>query len=421
MSPDQPQSLEYYQSLLQRHALPTNLIEHQEELLTLLESWQAPLLSHTAACFLPAAEHEPSIWEAVQPDLPDNVVNLVADWKDLHELILVPKVGIQDPSDARSLKLRRLMRTAYLNLPLLILTIADQATRVNARAFNSRVGDDKRFWKDIEVIFLPLLQMLGLWELRSIWVEICARRLYPEEYKAIREQLKRSLPTKKRCYESIREELDKLQGGGMQGRSELDRLSPGRILYKTRLGESLDLLNSYITITLLPPDRSSCYRALEAVHGLGEPIHGRFYDHIASPLANGYRSLHTAIIGDKNQPAFRHKLIEFKINSDQMHAINLWGIIETQWRHPKSDLTMPHGWWDLPEQSPKAFSLLQRYRVGQPADKEDQIYIFTPLGEVRSLPSGSTPLDFAYSLHTTIGHQCRRVEINGHAASHATE
>lgn len=408
-----------FRHTIEAYPLPPLIIRRLNYAIELLTQWDAPAEAMAGALFLPWIEHDSAGWTAVQPQLPPAISKIVITWHRLYQMTITPTADIHEPRLAPSFKLRRLMRQAYLNPALVLLTIADHAARI-------ALPDDlapwpTEFWQDTETIFFRLLHMLGMWELRREWVEQTAVHLHPDLFQKISERVQRQQNHQQQCFATLKSRLTESNIDSIPFFMHLRKPSPGRILYRHQAGESLDELCTCITITIITETSSDCYRLLDLVHRIGSPIQERLADYIANPHANGYQALHTAVIGRSNVGACRQKLLEFRIMSQSMNALNLWGIVKGKYQQPEEYAEVAV-WWKKPDMSQPAMRLLQQYGVGQPAASAgERIYVFTPHGEVRDLPEGSNALDFAYSLHSQIGHHCRNVYINGRPTGHATQ
>lgn len=400
---------------------PTSQFAHAQRVAALLHDWQIPENFHFAALFTEVANNTTE-WEGLKLAFLDHGISdsdllFVEKWRHLFLMTVIPKAGAGDLHNTRSLKLRELMRAAYLNLPLVMLTLADHQARVENN------HNDRHFWHDTETIFLPLLRMLGLWQIRRDWLEKVAENLYPNELKIVKEKLAYYEKNKLSCFKKINQYISEISDPTVEYKMDLRSQAPGRVYYRCQKGESLQELSSCVTITICMERQSDCYRMLEWVHQLGIPIQGRLIDRIAIPEANGFRAMQTAVICNQSDDSCRHKLIEFRIVSEGMHELNQMGVIEAKYRQPQKFKNIS-AWWDLNRVSTKrinnSLELLHNHKIGTPVEENKPIYVFTPQGEIKTLLKGSTALDFAYSLHTQIGHHCRGVQINGEKKTYGT-
>jgi len=416
---DYQEIYQLFQQTLKTYPLSGIIVQRLNHTIALLQQWQAPAEATAGALFLPWIEHKSDGWTAVIPHLSPPITEIVTTWHWLHQMTTAPTASIHEPRSAYSFKLRCLMRQAYLNPALVLLTVADHAACIALPDTTAPWSDD--FWQETETIFLQLLHMLGMWELRREWVEQTTAHLHPEAFQKIRERLHPQHKHQHHCFVSLQQRLAEYNQDNIPFTAHLREPSPGRIVYRSRAGESLDELCTCVTVTIVTQTAADCYRLLDLVHRLGLPVQERLTDYIASPRANGYQALHTAVISQNGNGACRHKLLEFRIVSQSMDALNMWGIVKGKYQQP-DHYQRTLAWWKEPDMNSPVMRLLQQYEIGQPAaNPGERLYVFTPQGDVRDLAERSNALDFAYSLHSKIGHRCRNVYINGQQASHATQ
>ncbi|MCI0562709.1 MAG: TGS domain-containing protein [Nitrososphaera sp.] len=331
-------------------------------------------------------------------------LDLLSKWLQLYELTLKPNAGIDEPKDAYSLKLRKLMRTSYLDLPLTLLVLADHAVRVDACKHANTPCDDSSLWQEKREVFLPLLYMLGMWALRRRWVEDCAQHLQTEEYHRMDHRLARTSKQRIPIYQYFQKQIHQ------QGFDVIQRaIKPGKALHHHHQGTTIEELESRLDIDVITGHTAECYLALGAVHKLGTTIRGSFYDYIVQPLSNGYRALHTSLAVE--EPA--QSIVNVRIYSNDMGIVNQYGVTASN-----SQAEGVQAWWN--QQLPASHPLYRR-DINEYEQKDKSIYMFTPRGEAIILEAGSTAIDFAYRVHTQIGHHCRTISVNGQSANYDTK
>ena len=293
------------------------------------------------------------------------------------------------------------------------------ALRTRTMQYISSVPDseEKRLLaKETLDIFAPLANRLGVWQLKWQLEDLGFRHQYPEKYQEIA-----SLLDEKRTerMEYIEHFLDTL-------RTELGKYNihfevagrPKHIysIYKKMVKKKLsfDGLYDIRAVRILVDTIPECYTTLGIVHSLWQPIPGEFDDYIANPKGNGYKSLHTVIVGPED------KGVEVQIRTFDMHQFNEYGVA-AHWRYKEG------GKGDSAYEQKIAWlrQLLDwRENMAESGTEDlasafktelfnDTIYVLTPHGKVLSLPSGATPIDFAYSLHTSVGDRCRGAKVDG--------
>jgi GTP diphosphokinase / guanosine-3',5'-bis(diphosphate) 3'-diphosphatase len=263
-------------------------------------------------------------------------------------------------------------------------------------------------------IFAPLANRLGIWQIKWELEDLAFRYVNPQKYKEIAEQLAERRPDREAQIESIMEELRTL----FEKNSIKVEISgrPKHIysIYKKMQdkGKAFEAVRDVRAVRLIVPDIASCYTTLGIIHTHWRPIPGEFDDYIAAPKDNFYQSLHTAVIWEDGKP------LEVQIRTLEMHENAEFGIA-AHWRYKegtKRDKSYEQriNWlrnmmeWRSDVSDATEFVESMRTDVFQ-----DRVYVFTPRGDIIDLPAGSTPIDFAYHVHTDIGHRCRGAKVNG--------
>ncbi|MBI5295954.1 MAG: bifunctional (p)ppGpp synthetase/guanosine-3',5'-bis(diphosphate) 3'-pyrophosphohydrolase [Chloroflexi bacterium] len=273
----------------------------------------------------------------------------------------------------------------------------------------------KRIAQETLEIFAPLTNRLGIWQIKWELEDLAFRYVNPEKYKEIAEQLAERRPDREAQIETIKANLIELLAHNNIKVEISGRPKHIYSIYKkmAKKGKPFDLVRDVRAVRLLVPDVPSCYAALGVIHTHWRPIPGEFDDYIAAPKDNFYQSLHTAVIYDDKRP------LEVQIRTQEMHQSAEYGIA-AHWRykegakHSDKHFEQRVNWlrnmmeWRSDVKDAAEFVESMRTDVFQ-----DRVYVFTPRGDIIDLPAGSTPLDFAYHVHTDIGHRCRGARING--------
>ena len=263
-------------------------------------------------------------------------------------------------------------------------------------------------------IFAPLANRLGVWHLKWELEDLAFHILEPETYKKIARLLDDKRVNREGYIENVLNLLKtELARAGIAG----DVMGRPKHIYSIyskmqRKGSEFEALYDVRAVRVLVDDVKDCYAVLGLVHNLWSPIPKEFDDYIAKPKANNYRSLHTAVIGPED------KSVEVQIRTHDMHQSSELGVA-AHWRY-KEGGRQSKGYdekiaWlrqvlDWKNEVRDAGELAEQFRTGL---FEDTIYVFTPQGKVVDLPKGSTPIDFAYHVHTELGHRCRGAKVDG--------
>lgn len=263
-------------------------------------------------------------------------------------------------------------------------------------------------------IFAPLANRLGIWQMKWELEDLGFRYTNPEKFREIAENLAERRESREEEMERVKQKLERvLNQVGIKAEVSA---RPKHIysIYKkmSRKGVPFDMVYDVRGVRVMVPDVPACYAAMGYIHSSWRPIPGEFDDYIAVPKDNFYQSLHTAVLFDDG------KTLEIQLRTQEMHQNAEYGIA-AHWRYKEGsnrDETYERRiiWlrslmeWRQDVEDAREFVDSMKTDVF-----EDRVYVFTPRGDIQDLPAGSTPIDFAYQVHTEIGHRCRGAKING--------
>ena len=267
-------------------------------------------------------------------------------------------------------------------------------------------------------IFAPLANRLGIWQIKWELEDLGFRYVNPEKYREIADNLASRRSNREQEMQEISTTmLDVLSEHGIQAEISARPKHIYSIYRKmVRKGIPFDLVHDVRGVRVIVPDNTACYTSLGMIHTHWRPIPGEFDDYIAAPKDNFYRSLHTAVNYDDG------KTLEIQIRTQEMHQNAEYGIA-AHWRYKEGAMRD-----DDFERRILWLRTLMEWRqdvedAGEFVDSmktdvfEDRVYVFTPKGDIIDLPAGSTPIDFAYHVHTDVGHRCRGGKVNGKLVS----
>jgi GTP pyrophosphokinase len=266
-------------------------------------------------------------------------------------------------------------------------------------------------------VFAPLANRLGIWQIKWEMEDLCLRFLEPEVYKTVAKQLQSKRVEREQGMSALRESLQQdLLRHGVKAQVQARPKHIYSIVKKMRgknlsFEQVLDVRAMRVVTQELP----ECYTALARVHDLFTPIAGEFDDYIAKPKANGYQSLHTVVKDSSGQP------LEIQIRTEQMHRLAETGVA-AHWAYKEAGSKGYEGVSASGAYDAKIAVLrellawkndLSGDLAGQAARVlDDRIYVLTPEAAIVDLPQGATPVDFAYAVHTNLGHRCRGARVN---------
>ncbi|MGZ9221778.1 MAG: RelA/SpoT family protein, partial [Anaerolineales bacterium] len=296
---------------------------------------------------------------------------------------------------------------------VVLIKLADRLHNMRTLSFMPE-AKRKRIAKETLDIFAPLANRLGIWQIKWELEDLGFRHLNPEKYREIAEQLQERRPDREAQIEVIKNDLVKLLAHNNIQSEISGRPKHIYSIYKkmTEKGKPFDLVRDVRAVRLIVPDVPSCYAALGVIHTHWRPIPGEFDDYIAAPKDNFYQSLHTAVIYDDKRP------LEVQIRTAEMHQNAEYGIA-AHWRykeggHRDKSYEQRINWLRNMMEWRSDVSDAQEFVEGMKTDVfRDRVYVFTPRGDIIDLAAGSTPIDFAYHVHTDIGHRCRGARVNG--------
>jgi GTP pyrophosphokinase len=306
--------------------------------------------------------------------------------------------------------LRKMLLAVVSDVRLVLVRIAEQLYRLRSAKTAPRETQEA-LAKEAHEIYAALANRLGVWQLKWELEDLSFRYLQPEAYSNIARALKEKRVERESFIEQVKQAL--LRALDEEGISATISGRPKHIYSIWRKMQKKDrgieALYDIRAVRILVDDISSCYAALGVVHNLWSYIPGEFDDYIANPKDNNYRSLHTAVVGPEG------KTVEVQIRTHEMHRFAELGVA-AHWRY-KEGATSPAAFdqkiqflRQLLEPANDGTDLLDQIRDDF---FEDRVYAISPKGDVVELPAKATPLDFAYHVHTQVGHRCRGAKVNG--------
>jgi GTP pyrophosphokinase len=281
----------------------------------------------------------------------------------------------------------------------------------------------KRIARETLEIYAPIANRLGLNLIYQELEDLSFKHLYPMRYRVIAKAIKVARGNRKEVISKI---LEAIKQSLADAHIEADVNGREKHLYSVyrkmaNKATALEQIHDIYGFRVLVKDTPNCYLALGRLHALYKPIPGKFKDYIAIPKANGYQSLHTTLFGPFGTP------IEVQIRSEEMHKIANAGVA-AHWLYKTTDANLTtlqqqtHQWLqrllEIQTESDDSYEFLENFKVDL---FPDEVYVFTPKGNILALPRGSTAIDFAYAVHTDVGNCCVAVKINNELAPLRTE
>ncbi|MCZ7571153.1 MAG: GTP diphosphokinase [Ardenticatenaceae bacterium] len=353
--------------------------------------------------------------EQIQTEFGNEVASLVDGVTKLSQINQLTGHRDRQLGGQEAENLRKMFLAMAEDVRVVLIKLADRLH--NMRTLHGHKREKQlRIARETLDIYAPLANRLGIWQIKWELEDLCLRYLEPEIY----EELANKLAERRHDREAY---LDKVVADLRQAlvQEEIEAEVSGRpkhlySIYKKMLRKSRDFEQIYDVraVRVIVPSVRDCYAALGIVHSLWRPLPGEFDDYIANPKENNYQSLHTAVVGPEG------KSLEIQIRTREMHYYAEYGVA-AHWRY-KEQLRRDR----FLEEKIKWLRALLDWRQdmgGEDAEEfiesvktdvlPERVLVFTPKGDILELPAGSTPVDFAYHIHTEVGHRCRGAKVNG--------
>lgn len=344
--------------------------------------------------------------------------------KEVAELVdglsKLDKMEFASYQEAQAENFRKMLMAMARDLRVVLIKLADR--QHNLRTMSAMRADKRaRIARETLEIYAPIALRLGLNKLYRELQDICFRLLYPHRAEVLAKALKAAHGNRRELLTRILDGIEgKLESAGLRAEvfgREKSLYSIFRKMKDKQLSFSqvLDIYGFRVVVDNVP----TCYLALGTLHALYKPVPGKFKDYVAIPKANGYQSLHTTLIGPYGTP------VEVQIRTREMHNVAQEGVA-AHWLYKDSeesgaDLQVKtHKWLEslLEMQGSDSAEFFENVKIDL---FPDEVYVFTPKGKIMAMPAGATVVDFAYAVHTDVGHHCSAARVNHELAPLRTE
>ena len=345
---------------------------------------------------------------------------LVADFGEEIALLVdgVTKLGsikFESKEEIQAENFRKMFLAMSKDIRVLIIKLADRLHNMRTIEYMKPEKIEEKCKETLE-IYAPLASRLGISTVKFELEDIALKYLHPKEFEELREKVNEKMAQREETIEvvinEIKEALDDMDlKYDIYGRAKHYYSIYKKMKFQNK---QLDEIFDLIAVRIIVNTIKECYAVLGIVHTMWKPIPGRFKDYIAMPKPNMYQSLHTTVIGDNGEP------FEIQIRTHEMHEVAEYGIA-AHWKYKEGDTSGKNSsddiklaWlrqsleWQQDINDPKDF--LETMKMDLFAS---QVFVFTPKGDVIELPAGSTPLDFAFKIHSAIGCKCVGARVNG--------
>lgn len=384
-----------------------------------------PYISHPLAVAKTMAEmrmdHKSiiaAILHDVMEDTPISKERIIAEFgNDVAEIVDgVSKLGhlqFRSRAEAQAENFRKMMLAISRDLRVIMVKLADRLHNMRTLGV-MRADKRRRIARETLEIYAPIAQRLGMNAIRRELEALGFAAHYPLRYRVINNALNKARGNRKELMQKIETAIcARMEDAGIEARIVGREKKPYSI-YKKMRGKQLSFSEVFdvFAIRIINKDVDTCYRALGVVHNLYKPVPGRFKDYIAIPKANGYQSLHTILFGPHGIP------LEVQIRTEEMDRVAESGIA-AHWLYKAGDRSSATAqarareWLksvlEIQQAAGNSMEFLENVKVDL---FPEEIYIFTPKGDIMELQRGSTGVDFAYAVHSVVGNTCVAVKIN---------
>lgn len=317
-------------------------------------------------------------------------------------------------SDEQVENVRKMLVAMVDDVRIALIKLAERTCAIRAVKYSTEKRQVK-VAREVADIYAPLAHRLGIGHIKWELEDLAFRYLKPVDYKNIASLLDEKRLTRQSYIEQVVDSLNShIKNNGIKA----EVYGRAKHIYSIwrkmqRKGISFSEVYDIRAVRIMVQNTRDCYEVLGLVHNMWRNIPHEFDDYIAAPKENGYRSLHTAVVGPEN------KVVEVQIRSHSMHEEAEYGVC-SHWRYKGTDSEDSSDSYEKKiEWLRQVLEWHEELGVSSLADdlshgiEQDRIYLFTPEGHILDLPQNSTPLDFAYRIHTEIGHRCRGARVNG--------
>ena len=383
-------------------------IAHPVEVALILADLRMDIDSLCAALLHDTVEDTSTTYEDLRREFNTSVAQLVDG------VTKISRIEVDNLTDEQAQTIRKMFVAMSKDIRVVVIKLADRLH--NMRTLMA-LKEDRRIFKARETleIYAPIAHRLGIESIKWELEDLAFYYLEPNKYKQISRMVMESRADREAYIEEV---IKTLQTEIARTKIKAQISGRPKHLYSiyqkmNSQGKGFSEIYDLIAVRIIVKNLKDCYTALGAVHSIWHPIPGRFKDYIAMPKPNGYKSLHTTVIGPAGRP------LEVQIRTEEMHRTSEYGVA-AHWRYKekgtKADAAMDAqlAWlremidWQDETRDPHEF--LNALKVDL---APQEVFVFTPKGEVVSLRMGSTPVDFAYTIHTEVGHHCVGAKVNG--------
>ncbi len=385
-------------------------IIHPTEVARILAELRLDLSSICAAFLHDTVEDTQARLEDIEREFGKDVATLVDGVTKLN------KMSFRTSEEKQAENFRKMIIAMSKDIRVIIVKLSDRLSNMRSLQFLP-AHKQKTIARETLDIYAPLANRLGMSRIKVELEDLCLRFIHPDVYYKLAELVSKNKSEREKHIEEVTELIhEKLSEYDVKAQVS-GRAKHFYSIYKKmeRRQVDFDELHDIIAFRIIVENITECYKALGVIHAAFKPVPGRFKDYIAMPKANHYQSLHTTVIGPTGERT------EIQIRTQEMHLVAERGIA-AHWKYKEGKFESANregvDWvnrlleWQKDLSDPNEF--LETVKVDL---FSEDVFVFTPKGEVKELPYGATPLDFAYAVHTDVGNRCVGAKVNGRIVS----
>ena len=390
---------------------------HPLEVAAILVDLKMDVASILAGILHDVLEDTPYTYKDLEREFGETVAKLVEGVTKLRRVKRKSKIEEVDLDETQAENLRKMVLAMVDDIRVVIIKLADRLHNMRTLSYLPEERQ-QRIARETLDIFAPLANRLGIWQIKWQLEDLAFRYLEPETYRQIANLLAERRAERAAYLERVIAILkQRLDQEGIHYRIT-GRPKHIYSIYRKMMdkGREFDEIYDIHGVRIIVREKSECYQVLGIVHNLWRPIPGEFDDYIGNPKDNLYQSLHTAVIALDGKP------LEVQIRTEEMHQIAEYGVA-AHWRYKEGIRRDPMleqkvNWLRQATEWREEVADARQFMDSLKSDVfGERVYVFTPKGDIIDLPKGSTPVDFAYAIHSDIGHRCRGAKVDGRLVS----
>ncbi len=390
----------------QKRASGESYFVHVFEVAYILAELKMDLSTISAGLLHDVLEDTDTTPEVLKNEFGEEILNLVDGVTKIEGL----KFSSKDEEQAENW--RKMIIATARDIRVIIIKLADRLHNMRTLEYLSPQRQKEIAYETL-TLYAPISHRLGIFNIKNELEDLSFKYLYPEDYNNLKSKVDSNFSEREKILKNFKEEIDKILSKSGIEYKILYRAKNLYSIYRKmqRQNKPFEEIQDTLGIRIITDTVLNCYAVLGLIHSNFKPVANSFTDYIAMPKQNLYQSLHTTVLSNNGEP------IEIQIRTEDMHRVAEYGIA-AHWRYKHGNafdeklnekLNWARHWieWLNEIESPREFMEIFKTELDV-----EEIFVFTPKGDVKALPKGSTPVDFAYHIHTDIGDHCVGAKVN---------